>query len=600
MCGIAGIIGPNASQHSLKCMLSALRHRGPDGHGTLIENRVALGHQRLSILDLSSAANQPFRFGDLSIVFNGEIYNYLELRATLLERGHSFLTTSDTEVLLHAYAEWGEECLNKLDGMWAFCIFNRSNNQVFLARDRFGIKPLYYVWDSRDFYFSSEIKGLLQVPTVSRRMNVKNVADYLILGLTDHNEQTCFMDVHQLAPGKAMRLDAGTQSIQIFRYYDLQRRIEQIPTPSTESYADALQHAIDTHLRSDVAVGTCLSGGLDSSVVAALASTLYRKNSSRPFIAITARSGDPKNDETGYARKVVERRCLEWHTVSPTYDSFRSEFERCLWHQEEPVVSPSVYMQYAVMAKARAVGLKVLLDGQGGDETLAGYERYYVAFFHELARAAKFRTLCSEFFNARRHSKLGFFQLVAHFTYFSSSTLRWQLALRRGTGVADFVVSAARESFETLTRSPNSLRDFQLKEICEYQLPHLLRYEDRNSMAHSIEARVPFLDHHCVEVALALRPEDKIRSGFTKYPSRLVAAKVLPAEIAWRTNKVGFEAPETSWRRQHRGVMLSEIEKSHIIRSMYKNPPQIDQLPPSVAWRLFNLALWERLFKVTS
>jgi len=601
MCGIAGIISKDAEPAGLEilqAMMAVMGHRGPDDEGVYASGQAALGHRRLSIIDLSPAGRQPMRYRDLVIVYNGEIYNYLELRQELETQGHRFETGTDTEVILHAYDAWGEACLHRFTGMWAFAILDETKREVFFARDRFGIKPLYYSDGEKRFLFASEVKAVL-AGGAPARVNDQRLVEYIVVGTTDHTEDTFFSGIRQILPGCWMRIDLPSFRIRMERYFDLTGRADSLP-PTVDDFADSLERSVRLHLRSDVPVGTCLSGGLDSSVVAALAVAMNRENGNSRFDAVTARSENPETDETPYARLVAEHCGLQWHIAAPGYDDFAEHIERCLWFQEEPVGSPSVFMQYWVMKTAKEAGLKVMLDGQGGDEILLGYERYYIAFFWELFRMGRLRSLLEEYGLAIRNSRMGFWWFFASVGYFSSFHLRRVVLHRRARFLKPEILERSNSLIRSLSRDVFRLRNLQAKEVMGQQLPHLLRYEDRNSMAFSIEARVPYIERDCVRTALELPAEWKIRGGYTKYPLRKMAEKLLPGEIAWRRNKFGFEAPSALWLERLRGKVKEEIAGSDILSRICRHRPEPEQLTTDMQWRLFNVAVWERLYKVRS
>jgi asparagine synthase (glutamine-hydrolysing) len=598
MCGIAGICQKHFSpvdEGLIKTMLHSIAHRGPDDEGVYVYQNIGIGHRRLSIIDTSEAGHQPMRYRNLVITYNGEIYNYLEIREKLLDRGHTFVTRTDTEVILHAYEEWGKDCVHHFNGMWAFTLLDQSKKILFCSRDRFGIKPFYYYEDNQVFVFASEIKAILS-SFASARVNYERLIDYLVVGVTDHSEETFFQDIRQLVPGHSMAVNLVSGETSIERYFDLANHSKTDCT--TDEYEMCLRRSVRLHLRSDVPVGTCLSGGLDSSIVAALAASFNQGSGNNHFSAVTAQSESPLNDEIPFARQVVEHCELDWHITKPVYEDFRNHIEECLQFQGEPVGGPSVFMQYWVMKGAKEAGLKVMLDGQGGDETLLGYERYYISFFWNLFKRGCWRKLIKEYILAVRHSKLSFLGLIAYALYFSILPIR-RIILRRRTSFLQKEYSGfSNKTLREISRHFFDLNKLQISEIRTQQLPNLLKYEDRNSMACSIEARVPYIELNCIETALSLTPEDKIREGYTKYPLRKIAEKILPYTIAWRKEKIGFEAPTQIWLNQHLIIMQNEIQKSRILKHICKFVPGLEKLRLEMRWRLYNIAVWERLYNV--
>jgi asparagine synthase (glutamine-hydrolysing) len=598
VCGIVGIYQKNShspDESLLKVMLDSISHRGPDGAGIYICKNIGLGHRRLSIIDTSPAGHQPMRYKQFVITYNGEVYNYLEIKEKLTELGHVFKTRTDTEVILHAYEEWGKDCLHRFTGMWAFIVWDESKNILFCSRDRFGIKPFYYYEDDRILAFASEIKALLS-SFAPASVNYYRLIDYLMVGITDHTEDTFFQDIRQLLPSHSMIINLANGEVNIEKYFDLANHLRADYT--TDGYEICLRRSVRLHLRSDVPVGTCLSGGLDSSVVAALAASFNRENGNDLFSAVTAQSELPRNDETPFARQVVEHCNLDWHITKPVYEDFKNHIEECLQFQEEPVGGPSVFMQYWVMKAAKEAGLKVMLDGQGGDETLLGYERYYISFFWNLFKRGCWLKLIKEYVFAAGHSKLSFFTLIAYTVYFSFLPIRRMILKRRTFFLEKEYLGFSDKTLREISKDFFNLNKLQLSEIQFHQLPNLLRYEDRNSMAYSIEARVPYIELSCIDAALSLLPEEKIREGYTKYPLRRLAEMILPYTIAWRREKVGFEAPIQIWLNQHQSIMENEIQNSRILKHICKFVPALRQLRLELRWRLFNIAVWERLFRV--
>ncbi len=599
MCGIVGLFyrdGTVPDLSLLQRMLHSLKHRGPDDQGEYQEGSILLGHNRLSILDISSAGRQPMEYNDLVITYNGEIYNYLEIKAELKNSGHIFKTETDTEVLLHAYDLWGKECLSRITGMWAFAILDRKKQELFCCRDRFGIKPFYYYSDPRFLLaFASEIRALL-ISLGRARVSYELLMDYLKIGLSDHTEGTFYEAVKQLPPGHFLSLDLKHGQKRMERYYSLTGDEGGAATP--EEFEDRLRRSVAIHMRSDVPVGTCLSGGIDSSVIAALSAAVNRSQGNKTFSAVTAQSESPLNDETAFARQVVEHCHLDWHVAKPDYTAFKNSLEDCLWYQEEPVGGPSVFMQYWVMKTAKEAGLKVMLDGQGGDEIMFGYERYYAAFFWHLLRQGQSLTCLREFFLAARHSKLKLGSLGGLTLFFLVPGLRRRVLEKRVAFLKKDYLNIDTDALAKANHAFFEIGDLQISEISSQQLPHLLKYEDRNSMAHSIEARVPYVEVDCIETSLRIPPAERIRNGYTKYPLRCLAERILPPSIAWRRNKFGFEAPVSLWLGRHRPLMGREVRDSAILRQICRFLPPLESLGLEMQWRLYNIAIWERLFNV--
>ena len=598
MCGIAAIVGKGEfvpAETDLRGMLRRMAHRGPDAEGAWAWQKVLLGHRRLSIIDTAACSHQPMHYRDFSIVFNGEIYNYIELRDELRRAGHLFQTHSDTEVLLHAYEQWGEACLDRLRGMWAFIICDRKRHVLFCARDCFGIKPFYYRNEGRFLAVASEIAPLLSLGG-KPRADMQTLANYLVSGLEDCGDRTFFDGILQLPPGHKALLEVRTASLRVERYYSLPAAAPG--TISAAGFRQRLLESIRLHLRSDVPVGTCLSGGLDSSVVAAAASGFHAETAREPFAAVTGQPESEALDESRYAAQVVAKYGLAWHTVKPDYGKFARDIEKCLRHQGEPVGSPSVFLQYCVMEKAREAGLKVMLDGQGGDEILLGYERYHPIFLRMLLSQGRLLALARESLAAVANAGLSPWQLAFYTLYFLLDPMRSAVLARRHSFLTPAFLDAGLTAWRTSVRSYRDTATLQSDEISRFQLGHLLRYEDRNSMAHSIEARVPYVDRPTIEAALALPDDDKIRWGFRKYALRTVAASMLPRAIAWRRVKRGVEVYTEKWFICHRPFMQALVDGSPILRDICATVPDLELAGASMAWRLYNVALWETQFDV--
>lgn len=609
MCGIACVVGvcdPQSLQRLVTQLIEPIAHRGPDGQGTYVDGNVGLGHRRLAIIDLTDDGAQPMRSSDgqLALSFNGEIYNYIELRDELRALGVVFRTQSDSEVILAAYSAWGEDCVQRFNGMWSFVIHDRMRGIVFGSRDRFGVKPLYYTKVGDTIAFASEIRQLLPIMR-HVRANTALVAEFLLTSFSDYENETYFDGISKIPAGHNFFLDVRSMLLRISRYYRIAIRtgLQSLsPEEASTEYGRVLEDAVRIRMRSDVQVGTCLSGGLDSSSIAAMASRIYAESTNEPFSAITAVSEQASNDESGYARQVVDRCGLRWLKVRPRYEDFVDTLPEVVRAQEEPYASPSINMQYFVMRTARENGVTVLLDGQGGDETLLGYEKYYATYYAALVRRygylAALRGLRQASKNNSKMSLLNTLKYLAGGLWAQPRFLFYRCKnrhIRYSGGVPWFLSALAREA----------VNDFGLQrlEIECTNLPVLLRYEDKNSMAHSIETRLPFLDYRAVETALSIPTEFKIRDGWTKWLLRRAMQNVLPESIAWRRNKMGFEAPENIWIPRHDSHMWKQISASKLITSL-THPGRLRSAYPRLdsrsKWRLYSVAMWEQTFGVSS
>ncbi len=609
MCGIAGLVrrnGAPVTPEMITRMTDAVAHRGPDGGDHLIEGPMALGHRRLSIIDLSESGRQPMSYdsGRFVVTYNGEIYNYIELRAELQALGHVFTNGTDTEVLLAAYAQWGADCVSRFNGMWGFAILDRPRNVLFCARDRYGVKPFYYVDRPELFAFGSEIRQLLPLLD-GNRVDLDTLRTYLVTDAAELSAATFFKDVRKLPGGHTLTYDLATHQIRIEPFYRITLRPEVRRLgegEAIEAFSELLQDAVRLRLRSDVKVGTCLSGGLDSSSVATLASELYRAANGGKFSAITAVSEQESNNEARYAEQVVGAADLDWHQTRPTYADFVDTLPEIVRVQEEPYGSPSISMQYFVMKTARENGITVLLDGQGGDETLLGYEKYYAAYiFSTMRGSGPVAALAAMRSVAANNSKMGPLNIAKYLVGGLGAPARYAFYRRRH----GYMRNHGPMPEHILAFARSSADDFALQEleIRSTNLPVLLRYEDKNSMAHSIETRLPFLDYRLLETSLSLPGSLKIRDGWTKWILRKAMDGRMPDAIVWRKNKFGFEAPEDIWLKRHGDEMKRTVTGSRLLgelADMKKLAAAYDGLDKRSRWRLYNTALWESTFSVTA
>lgn len=596
MCGISGIISRRKeidSEAEIRRMNNLIEHRGPDGEGIFCHRNVALGHRRLAILDLSELGAQPMHWKELyTIVFNGEVYNYIEIREVLLKEGYVFQSESDTEVILAAYDFWGEECVTRFNGMWSFALLDKKKNLLFCSRDRFGIKPFYYKFSEEEFRFGSEIKQLVEEAPV---INLPVALDFIISGIEEATDETFFKGIVKLTPGHNLIFDLTENSYRIEPFYALPDQSKEVKdSDSIGGYISLLEQSVQLRMRSDVRVGTCLSGGLDSSTVAALASKNY--NYQDNFYAIHAKSEEAATDESAYATLVSDHLNLNLKTVVPGYQDFARDMDEVIYTQEEPFGSPSVFMQHFVFREARKNNCIVMLDGQGGDETLLGYERYYPALIRSLPWIERPKALL----NSKKNSRLSMLEAIKYMLYFGNYKSRLNRVKRRAKFIRPvYLENYKSETLKKVSESYSDIRKMQKMELTRSQLPHLLRYEDKNSMKHSVEARLPFIDYRVVEFALNMETDAKIHDGWTKYVLRKGMAGLLPKEVVWRKNKLGFNAPENLWLEKH-AVEMEKIVRKSVILNTISDLSQLDLnlLDKRMRWRMYNLAKWESAYNV--
>jgi len=608
MCGIAGIFNLDdqlVEETLLKKMGDILKHRGPDDAGIFVNTGLGFAHQRLSIIDLSSAGHQPMHSSDgmLTIVYNGEIYNYLELRAELIQLGQSFKSNTDTEVILNAYSHWGDDCLKKLNGMFSFCIWNERKKQLFCARDRFGIKPFYYFWDNTQFIFASEIKALLFHPAVSNEVDDLPVYDFLHWGMLDHSDHTFFKSIKSLPAAHYLLISKSQFIEQRFWDFEISNEIES-NHDSPDIFKENFSRTISWHLRSDMPVAFLLSGGLDSSAIVCMANKLEKNN----FFTFSSCFPNSRLDESNYIHEVLKKTKTNGHFLTPSSDNFLSELDDLIYHQEEPFGGLSIYVQWCLMREVKNKGVKVVLDGQGADEQLCGYRKFYYFYLHELIKRKKWTLSFREFF---------FF--VTSFSFFSNLQFR-QAFLRY------FPKSGLISSFENvfLPDFHKKYYDRQLSigysgnlseriklDLTKYSLPVLLRHEDRNSMAFSVESRVPFLDYQLVEYLASLPLSAKIHSGWTKYVLRQGLKGILPKKIQKRKTKLGFQAPEDLWFRKillqptlntfKNAAFIKRFVDTECLAESFETDfkRKYSLKPASFYFRFFILEHWARVFKVS-
>ncbi len=550
----------------LKLMTDVIAHRGPDGEGQWVSpsGEVGLGHRRLSIIDLSHEADQPMHYMDrYSIVFNGEVYNYIELKEDLLKEGYSFKTASDTEVLMALYDRYKEKCLPMLDGMFSFVVYDAKENIAFCARDRFGEKPFFYSHKPGEyFYFGSEMK-CLWAGGIAREVNNRMLFNYMAYGFLDNpydNSETFYNQCTRMPHSHYAIISLHDMQMKMHRYYDIDWRATNTDISyeqAAERFRELFYTSVKRRLRSDVPVGSSLSGGLDSSLVVTVIDEL-KKGTAQKQNTFSAVFPGYKKDERRYMDMVIAKTNVEPHFVTPDDEGMVKELEKLAWHQEEPITSASIYAQYCVMRLAKENNVTVLLDGQGADEILAGYHPYYNHYFLELKRQdrQKYKTEMAAYNKLHEGSQIndsvvsGWKNLVkSALPGMSSSLLKmYQRYQQYKTPLFsdDFYASYFKESF---TREFNfeTLNHSLYYSTMQRGLQELMRYADRNSMANSREVRLPFLNHDLVDFLFTLPSEYKIREGWTKWIMRKTFSSQLPEGICWRKDKIGYEPPQKSW-----------------------------------------------------
>ena len=555
MCGIAGIVnfrGEKIHQDHLKKMTDSIAHRGPNGEGFWInsENNIGFGHRRLSILDLSKNGSQPMTYNHATITFNGEIYNYLELKNSLLLKGYVFRTNTDTEVILAAYLEYGEECVHYFDGMFAFVIWDEAKKKLFCARDRFGEKPFFYFKNESKFIFASEMKAIFTC-NIAKNTSSKMIYNYLaydIVESPDNKSETFYTDINQLPPAHSLSLSLDGELI-LKKYWDIDpnKKTSLSKDDSIEYFKELLNTSIIRRMRSDVDVGTSFSGGLDSSAIVSSITRLFPNDSLNTF---TARFQDEDYDEGNYINHVKQKFNFNSHYTWPTSDLLITELDKVFYHQEEPFGSTSILAQWAVMKKAKEQNVTVLLDGQGADETLAGYYKYFLPYLHELYKKDRVSFKKQLYFI---ENELGLKNYLPKSFYIDNKfpNARQKLGnLIRPYRTNNNTKDLNKEFLNCHVHSPSPFKRFTdlnsslYFDTFKYGLGKLLRFSDRNSMAFSREVRLPYLSHELVAFAFSLPSNYKMQNGWSKKILRDSMNDILPDEISWRKDKKGFQAPK--------------------------------------------------------
>jgi len=620
MCGIAGILttrGEAPGAGAVRAMVRAIGHRGPDDESVVPLGALILGHRRLSILDPTPAGNQPMVSSDgrYWIVHNGEIYNFLELAEELAAHGHAFRTGTDTEVILAAYREWGLGCLERLEGIWAFALWDAEAQQLVLSRDRFGVKPLYVAERDGRISFASEIKGLLTLPWVARDVDAGIVHDFLLRGLVDHSTRTFFSHVRALAPGTAMALDAdgGRRETTYWRPGRFSTDAGDAPRDDDRSRVEEIRarivDAVAFQLRTDVPIGSCLSGGIDSSTIVATAAGLrvgtlrprsgHRERDGNPQLAFFAEFRGPGIDERRFVDEVVAATGVELRAVTPTVQDLAATLTDIVRLQDEPFGSLSIVAQYHVMRTARDAGVKVLLDGQGADELFGGYAHHRAARDAGALRSLQPRALAA----AGRHPRTA---VRSAWMAMAGARPRPRATLRSAP-LAGLVGPGLRDGEPVHVPAPDQgtvLGRLLWRDVVSTSLPALLRYEDRNSMAFGIEARVPFLDHRLVEAVIALPDRLRIQDDLTKVALRRAAAGITPEAVLARRDKIAFAPPQETWLRSL-GPMVDDLISASRAEARGLLRPgalreargwfEAGRIPADAHWRVLSVELWLRM-----
>ena len=564
MCGIAGIYKYNTlvNKQELKKMTNSLIHRGPDGEGQWVNRKrnLGLGHRRLSIIDLSDKAAQPMHAFNqrYSITFNGEIYNYLELRTELINKGYTFITNSDTEVLLNAYDAYGEAFLQKLDGMFAFAIWDEKKQELFCARDRFGEKPFYYYKDKQQFVFASEMKAIFSYgieKTVDQQM-IYLYLTYDVVENPNNKKQTFYKNISQLPASHSLTISSD-RVVKIKKYWgiDINKKSSLSFKEAQNKFIQLFDESLKRRMRSDVKVGSSLSGGVDSSSILCSVLQLFPNQS---FNTFTARFKDKKYDEGVFVDQLKKKCSFNAFNCYPKPDQIISDLDKIFYHQEEPFGTSSIIAQWEVMKTARANNTIVLLDGQGADESLGGYFKYFLPYLYEIKNTQDYKNQKQKI---EKHLNIHSFlskqeeiRMIAPNIFDKLTDWTRPYRVLFSSDLAKDFKNEFKFSPTPFHRDLN-LNSFLYNDLFKYGLGKLLRFSDRNAMAHSVEVRLPYLSHQLVEFVFSLPSNYKIENGWTKHILRKSMQKRVPDHILFRKDKKGFQAPN-SWLKEPKVMEL--------------------------------------------
>lgn len=575
MCGICGMFSKNnkIDQKKFEHMVDLVAYRGPDDRGVYYDKNIALGHRRLAIIDLSREGHQPFCYMDrYYLVYNGEIFNYRELKSQLQEKGYEFATNTDTEVLIAMYDCYGKACVDQLNGMWSFTIYDKKQRIFFCSRDRFGVKPFYYSCQDGMFLFGSEIKQIISMMQGDIYANKQRLLDFLIMGDLDYTDETLFQGVKQLKGGYNLVLDLTTGTHTLEQYYDLSKNVRKKSSykAACNDFRRLFEQSVTLRLRADVPVGYCLSGGLDSSSIVCMADfVIERSGKKTEQHTISSCFEDKEYDEQEYIDEVVGHTHVIPHKIFPKEEDLFKNLNEIIWHMDEPFGSTSIFAQWNVFRSAKEQGLTVMLDGQGADEQLAGYTGFYsviLAYYLRRFRLIKFGKEVYYYCKNRRVSEKYVSAIDVMLNAFVSAFIpnKVKLFLKRKSGYGYSQLPFSEALIE------ETVKDRELYPVSDpqkYSLDHmkcsmsaLLHYEDRNSMTHSIESRVPFLDYKLAESVYSMPISYKIREGITKSVMRDGLGEILPYKIKNRISKLGFVTPEEKWINNNFDTFRTELE----------------------------------------
>lgn len=623
MCGISVWCSKNdlIDKNKFKEMNNIIRHRGPDDEGYYYDVGLAMGHRRLSIIDISANGHQPFVYKNrYAIVFNGEIYNYIELRNELKKKGYKFETDTDTEVLIAMYDYYGESCVNYFNGMWAFVIYDKYEKILWGSRDRFGVKPLYYYYKNGELLLASEIKQILLIKEECAKANKIILKRYLVYGDLDYTNDTFFYNIYKIPAGNSFMYKLKEHELFISPYYKLKYRqnikiYRNNYKLACNDFMSKFYDSVKLRLRSDVKVGYCLSGGLDSSAIVCIADKILKENYiNEKQHAVSSCSEDKRYDEQEYIDAVIKQTGFISHKIYTHHEKLFNDLDNIIWHMDEPFGSTSVYAQWNVFEEAKKHNIKVMLDGQGADEQLAGYTSFYKVLFCYYLRRMRFIKFYEEWkdykelrYNTEQHVELPSFKYLLAVAYLPSKILKKveHLGKKSSLPFSDEMIAECDRERANLYNIGN-YRNYFMDNIY-LGMQALLHYEDRNSMAFSIESRVPFLDVNVTNILSEMPITYKIKNARTKAVMRDALKNVFPEKIYNRYSKLGFATPEDQWINQNESVYRQElieacnnleglVDKEKILQWYYSEAR--NKRGDSTVWRIICAGHWVKLFHV--
>ena len=613
MCGIWYSSGfDNISNKQLEI----ISHRGPDYTKMIeIDNNLYMGHNRLSIIDLDSRSNQPMFSIDKNyiLVYNGEIYNYIELKIELEKLGHVFYTSGDTEVLLHSYIQWGKRCLDKFNGMFAFVIYNKETKKVFIARDRFGIKPIYFYQNGYKLAFASEIKQFTTLENFNPRINVNRAIDFISWRIFNHTNETMFKDVYQLRGGQYIEISTKSKNVSLLNnletWYSYNNLVNTKQNDFNEgknivNFRNILNSSIELRLRSDVAIATALSGGLDSSSLCCLVEKLSPKSQT----VFSSRSRNNKFDEYKYASDViVKNKIKSHHQFFLDQNNIFQEIENLIWYNDEPIASTSIVAQSKLFERINFEGYKVALNGQGADEVFGTYGQT-APYYNELKKKGSIFQLIREMYLYNQDNNF-FYKILKIIAKLMTSKSPYLF----NNNYVDIINSNYNNNkinphnylaSELGLDINGSLKDYNIFILYTSSLPMLLQYDDRTSMRFSIESRVPYLDYRFVEYVMSIPSELKINSGINKYILREALKDIIPMSVYTRRTKLGYATDQISWSRSKLKEQMIDRIKASFFNYSFIDENKVNYLLKnfdkpdfnSICWRIIIFDIWAKKF----